>query len=426
MEVNLYFQYRLTDNISVLGAKGGTLGTNAAQLTHLVRYCYENNISFLDLNDSDFFNFIEHLKYGKKKLSKHCIKIRTDANILAIGRLCLDFLSYLGKKHFMEDFVSESGCIHGKRQKNKRTNRKYGECWHHGALPLPQPTQYRSAISDDYISELYAATNAIFKKHDSGTFQEQYIRERRKIMLTLLEITGGRRQEIALLDISDIHFRSDKTHPHVVLRTLKHINKNEFRVVPISDMDASAIDTFIKAYRAKLFKIYKGKFIDDNALLSSSTTGKRLSENTITQEISILARFAGIDAQCCPHMFRHKAIIKWVANILHRYQLSSSDDFEQGLISIDGLKTSILQLTGQKSLASLNHYIGNALTQLKNGIYPLSNIEIDLIQIDGIKRLLNYGQDVDGNPLTDLDIAKAILPHLRELNSTGRGSLKLP
>ncbi len=132
---------------------GGTLYTYAANISHLLRYCFENKINLSEITDNEFSFFIKTLQ-GERRANRPEVFARDANSIIAIGRNCLDFMVTVGRFYQDENFIGPKGRIRAeqrefivKRAGSKKVGgesvRKY---WHHRNLPTPDPKNKRLPI----------------------------------------------------------------------------------------------------------------------------------------------------------------------------------------------------------------------------------------------------------------------------------------
>ena len=73
------FLYEMSRIVKISKSDGGTVGVYAGQLSHLVRYCYENSIEFWDLKSRNIDHFVSVLvndcnMYNERKRNNNTIK----------------------------------------------------------------------------------------------------------------------------------------------------------------------------------------------------------------------------------------------------------------------------------------------------------------------------------------------------------------
>ncbi len=346
--------------------RGGTLLTYAAHISHLIRYCYDNQIDVSDLTDNQFALFVKALQ-GERRIKSLQARARDANSVIAIGRTCLDFLACVGRLHHEEDFVSPSGRIRaeqklfsrvriGRWNARKSVVRVY---WHHRAFPTPDSKRKRLPISTAAVAKLRESVLPL-----GGSL---YLRKRRYVMLTLLEVTGGRRSEVAALTVESVWQAARMEYPMLKLLTVKRAGgRDAHRLVPIARHDLVILIEFIEKNRRRVVRTTCGLDADDGVVLVSETTGHGLSDNTITQEIHKLRRHSGIEEQACPHMFRHRFITKLFVALIEQHHLENQDEIRRALLDAETMKQKIQQWTGHKDLRSLDTYINLAFEETAN------------------------------------------------------------
>jgi len=184
-------------------------------------------------------------------------------------------------------------------------------------------------------------------------------------MLKLLEMTGARSGELAHLKIIDIENAYNQENSFLKMITLKR-KVESTRLVPVEKIELKEIILFIKINRSRVVKNTVGKIKDEGFLFISETTGKKLQNITLTNEIKRLRLLSGIKNQVCAHMFRHRFITKYFVRLIKQYDFENQDDFRNALLDVNSLKTQIQQVTGHKNVNSLDHYIDLAKEELIN------------------------------------------------------------
>lgn len=332
--------------------RGGTLGTYASYLSHLIRFCHAAKTDFHELTDQQFTLFMRTL-HGERQVDDELARVRETTTTVAIGHLCLKFLEHAGELSGQPDFVGPTGAIRAKR----RTITYRGitrVVWDHPSFPVRSGVRSRLPISLRQIQALQGAAT----KHSSSLYQ----RLRRYVMLRLLEITGGRRTEVVGLTVDSVRAAVSMDKPALSLVTLKRGDRLH-RLVPISRHDARFLLDFASRARDKVIKATCGKAADDGILLVSETTGRGLRSNTITQEIWELAQRGGVEGKACAHMFRHRFITKLFIALIEQHAIENEDSFRRMLVSTETFKTLVLEWTGHKRVESLERYIHLAFAE---------------------------------------------------------------
>lgn len=353
--------------LSTRGSKGGTLGEYASKIGQLIRYCYYLNVDLIHLTDSTFTAFIDSLRDEHSPVYPSSKK-KTEPTILAIGRACLTFLEFVGRLNGNPDFVAEGGTIRITHQSytiKYRNGRSVTKSYiHHHSLSLGGRTRTVFPISEANIKKLADAVDSLSKS--------RFINSRRKIMLLLLEYTGARRGEISRIRVEDILHAYYSDEPMLRLETWKQGASSE-RYIPIHKMILQQIKTHIDIQRRKVAKKFKAKK-DDGFLFIGETTGRGLSPDTITSEISALKAEAGIKEKISPHMFRHAFITKRFVMLIKEHEIQNSDQFRQALLDVQGFIAEVMMWTGHKSPESVEHYIHMAFKEIAGYAKTVSSV----------------------------------------------------
>lgn len=356
--------------LSRRGSKGGTMGDYAAKISQLIRFCYQNNWNFISLTDDTFTMFINFLR---KERAVHNAEIRkkTEITITAVGRVCLDFLSYVGNFYGDPSFVSERGTIRASK-KSFTVSREggteiQGSYWHHHSFSDGDRLKKRNAIPAENVKKL---RDAVDSKGSS-----RFIQSRQHCLLSILEQVGPRRGEIADLKVSEILKAANMEHPMLKVINLKQ-GDNEYRTVPVTHMFLSELKKHIRIYRSKIIKKKLGKANDHDFFFISETSGRPLADDTFTTEISNLRKVAGIEEQACQHMFRHAFITNLFVLLIERHNFENQDDFRKALLGSEKFKREVMQWTGHKSAASLDHYIDFAFAKVAGYAKTVSSMHL--------------------------------------------------
>ncbi|CAI8947572.1 tyrosine-type recombinase/integrase [Pseudomonas zeae] len=335
--------------------RGGTLLTYAANLSHLLRFAYANNTPFLSISDVQFSLFVVGLLGERSDKGAH---VRNQNSALNIIRNCLDFIHYLTSffdRPARITIVSKPYAI--LQQDGTRIMRRGLS---HAAMPLETRVSRRLPISAAQIKHLRLAA---FRDHTASAF----VKERRRVMIRLLEITGGRRLELKHLTVASIAQAKQTGHLRMlvvkqVAQTLaaSGLGKNEhltYREIPINPGDLQLLADYNEFHRLPLMARIWQDQRDHGYLFVSETTGLPLRANTLTFEIQKLRTLAQITEPVSPHLFRHRFITKiFVAQIM-QCQVGSVDDFKQAWLNSESLKRKVQELTGHRNAKSLDVYI---------------------------------------------------------------------
>lgn len=226
------------------------------------------------------------------------------------------------------------------------------------------------------------------------TSNSTFVQKRNRVILKLLEITGARVGEIALLTVvEDIQNVFNQENPSLKMRTLKKRGSLvDYRYVPVNKADFNEVLTYIKIYRSKIIKNTIAKANDEGFLLVNENTGRAILSITITNEINKIRKVAGIEENVCAHMFRHRFITNLFIQLIKQYDIQNKDQFRNSLMDLENLKVYIQQATGHKNVNSLDNYIDIAKSELTNMNKVVDNL-LEVRDIESIakekQRLLN-------------------------------------
>lgn len=352
--------------LSRRGRNGGTIGDYAGKIAQLIRFCYFKNIPFQKLNDELFTDFISSLRKEREpRTPKH--KRKTEHTISNTGRVCLDFLDFIGNFNGEVNFVGKNGVIRGEKRSQVHPGKKTPTFyWDHHSFFGAGRKVTRKPVSQENIEKLY---DAIYEMESS-----KFIVKRRDIQISCLENTGARRGEIADITVRDVQAASIMDEPMLRLLTLK--NDSGERMIPVSRMFINDLLKFIRINRAPVIRRTIGKEKDHGWLFISETTGKKLSAETLTTEMYNIRTFAKIEEQVCNHMFRHAFCTNLFVLLIERHEFENEDKFRQQLIGQETFKAEVIQYTGHKLPTSLDVYIKRAFARISGYRKTVSSAEI--------------------------------------------------
>lgn len=397
---NLYMLKLFHDGHSRLH-NGGTLATYANQLAPLIRYAWLNGLSLHTLSDKRFSKFINGLR-SEKHPNAPGIPKRNEDTVIAIGRRSLDFLAFVGTIFNGATGLGPDQRIKAQKREFKLqlSESSYGSIstvvttyWHHHSFPEPSGPKKRNAIATEVIQKLKSAVQ--------GASSSSYIKKRRYLMLLLLEITGGRRSEVANLKVPAIYKAMRMAEPLLELESVKQGgNKTALRFIPVTRTDLRFIIEYIEKNRCIIIdKKLHGS--DHDYLLVSERTGLPLKPNTVTQEVSALRAATDITDRAHPHMFRHRFITKMFVSFITNHEVKDKEEFRSRILNMDHYKRKILEYTGQKRIESLDHYIDFAFDEY----FEIDRVEKrvrETLEIEAIKRAIDQlKSDVRGLDVVD-------------------------
>ncbi len=324
--------------------RGGSIATFAAHISHLLRFVWARKISLSTITDAEFTSFIHFI-------SEHGTG-RSPKMVREIGRTCLQLMRSVAAHGGEADAVSETGRIRiyfTKSNSSRSSARRAAGGLNHASFPRPEPQRRRMPTTREVIDSLVAASET------ASTNPHQ--RMRRLVMLRLMEITGARRGELALLTTQAVKSALAMTRPMLKLITLKtRAWTPPSRLIPINRRDIEYINTYIEIYRSRIVsKHLKGN--DHGYVLVNGRDGSALRPSTLTQEVAKLAAHAGLRSRVSPHLFRHRFITRLFVALIEQHELENEDQFRRALLEGETLRFKVSQWTGHRNLASLDHYI---------------------------------------------------------------------
>lgn len=376
---------------------GGTVGLYASQLSHLVRFCYQRKIEFIDLTHFDIERMVFELIEEKDRTGR---PKRNSNTVKAIISTVVAFLLWIQETIFTSRALIGVDTPEQKHQ-IKLTSKNFraanGRIIHRAVLvsslpkstttaKQPMPTVIRERIWSALIDLREKQT---VSKKLTGPFSDQeqrehwkYMHARRELQLILLESTGLRPQELVLIQCTENIERLRKSQ--LSIPTLKRGSRSH-RVIPIDRQVSMKIETFIFVHREKLLaRLRRADLIDPSAppsdtLYLSSETGTAVMPDAAYQDFRRLCLAAKIDQKSCQSMFRHRFITNMVK--LHLVSFIENNPHRNKHMMTESDYRTILQkvasFTGHRSADSLLHYIDLAWEELEafSSIYDLKKLQ---------------------------------------------------
>ena len=204
---------------------GDSLRTYAAELSHLVRYCSEQNVSIESLTDADLHALSKQLQDEKSRRNP-LERARNDNTLRAILSRVIQFLLWYQKDIMLllrppligEQSVSPQITV--KRIKNDRSrakNRWIEYYYTHSAMPTPESREPKRPIALPVIEEIQRCINrqsvvetrsARFVQRYRNTpallpAQLEYMRARRNFMIWMMMHTGLRPSELVEMSVKE-------------------------------------------------------------------------------------------------------------------------------------------------------------------------------------------------------------------------------
>lgn len=370
------------------GVTGDTLKTYATQLTHLVRYCGENNVAIERLTDADLHELSTKLQNERSRL--HPLEPARNNNTVRdiLSRAFCFLLWYQDKfmPHLRTPLIGEqkvSPQISIKRVKNdqsrgKERRREY--YYTHAAMPTSVSIEPKHPIARQVIEDIQRAiysqslleerserfTQRYANNRELLRAQLEFMRARRVFLIWLMMRTGMRPAELVEMSVKD--------HEDILTtRTLKIPTKKRRKVTAPMRYFPIMLDAASVIYRYLLSRTTYCDALERAGIKPEPGTaffltlgGKPLKKTSLEKDFERLAERAGYkDVQACLSMFRHRFITYEVTVHLKEF-IDKSGKSRQMMTDIDyeSILKRIANKTGHGSVQSLWHYIDLAWEEL--------------------------------------------------------------
>ena len=288
---------------------GGTPLTYAKQLSHLVRFCYNCKINFIDLSDSYLTQFVEQLGVEKTWDARGTLRhVRQSNQVLNIGQRSIQFLFW-----YQATFPDAKGLI-GERENLCRitvytVNNSYKHAdnysFSHPSFPTKSVKKARIPVSVNQIEQLFIA--------NLESDQTSFIKRRRAAMLNLAKATGLRRVEMSDVTVIDIKEAAKTGYLNIKPAKARRL---KVRQIPVLKSQLQPVISYIDGPRAKLIRLVVKNGESDPGVLFTTNKGKPISFGTLTNEMNDLVKLSGLDMNVCLQMFRHKYFTDMAYNLL--------------------------------------------------------------------------------------------------------------
>jgi integrase len=373
VEANLFMLSLFEKGLS-MQIKGGTLRIYAYNISHLIRFCYKNRINITDLTDNWFTLFINGLQANKNGLG---IRIRSNDQVLKIGRACIKFLLFIGNVHSLKNFIGKENynsiIIEEKKIvvsiENKIPIIKF--YWDHEAFPNPDTKKKRHPIADIAVA---GVKSSIRSNKDSKLVK------RNSVLLQSYFQTGARRSEVIFLKVKDVMnafklLDQGIQFPTLRLITLKRRDLVSERFVPVPRTLIVNLIDYIETTRKRIIKKC-GIKIDHDFVFISHRSGQPLDPDTISTYMIMWAKQAGITEAAFIHLIRHLFITETLIRLITEHELNNQDEFRKALVSDKDFKTELQQWTGHTKSSSLDIYIDLAFAELAGKTKTINNVAV--------------------------------------------------
>lgn len=357
--VNMYLTSHFNTNKSP-----NTIKRTAHCLNILIKYCEDRRISLQYFREDDLVG-LSYMLQNEESDSGNVRNNTTINNILSSVISFYDFFGdmFLDNDRYLKDFLNVEEVI-----LNNKTVRK-----HRALIPNSEKTTK---------NPIYKADIDLIYQNIDKIYTSKYTQERTKVLLMLLEHTGARIGELALLKTSDIVEAMQNDKGMLKLKTLKRRKLTE-RVVPVSKEILKQVNMFVKIHRNKIVR-KKVKTKDEGFLFISEKTGIQINSNSLGNDFNKFTKELKLENKICAHMFRHRFITNIFINLIKQYDIENKEGLKNALLDLNTLKAHVQELTGHKNIDSLDTYIHLAKSELANMPEILNKIDMQR-EKDGIE-----------------------------------------
>lgn len=362
---------------------GQSLRQYCSNITHYIKHCYENDISFTETTDSTLFELAKELTNARNP-KKPDIYLRDRNRVRDILSTIIEFLRWLETNICDSNDQSLIGPpgTNAKVTIKKIVNSVNGRTYfHHPALPVNVSEQNdKRAMPDSFIE---AIENEIFRllldtstekplrqsrfaAQDIFKAQQEYLYSRRVFMNWCMKNTGLRPGELTSIPIpplTTIYKTRDLQIPTLKRRIepppIRHFRINLSSCRKVSRY-LSARDEFIQ--QLGNFGI---ELLHQDALFLTQQ-GTPLSSASLAKDFSRLAIRAGLgNEKVCLSMYRHRFVTMEI--LIHLRELLETDKPNREILSEALIRTiceRIRKKLGHGSPNSMWHYFDAAFDLL--------------------------------------------------------------
>lgn len=424
------------------GATGDSLKTYATKLTHLVRFCSNEKLSFEEINDAYFFKLTKYLM-DERSFNNPTERHRDNNTVKKILSQIIEFLFWYQKSYLLpgEQRIigerNESPRIIVRKKRNVKSGNNNYHYYIHRCMPTSESVDPKRPISlpiieniekkIDELSEFDYYNEASLRRHSGNKekfkSQLEYIRARRHFMIWLMKRTGLRPAEMVSMlydENKDVLRTKTLIIPTKKRRKINTVNRG----FSITLKDALIIYRYFIA-RTKYIntiKMSNSQYQPPNTIFLS-VDGGSIKKASIEKDFERIINSCGYkDIKVCFSMFRHRFITYEV--IIHLKEFMGSTGKTRQLMT-DGDYRLILKRvaskTGHGSEESLWHYIDIAWGELN----VWGNVEIAITRLHAVDRLFNelleLKKDLNAERTTEsYEIVDMVLSRLSNIIDDGK------
>jgi integrase len=423
----------LAHQMTVRSQDGGSLKTKASQLTHLIRFCFDEKVELWELDDISFRRFVTH-RLQKPTLNRNGFKSRNNNTNLQVIDTCLAFLRWAQEELFIDRVIVGTRYLAPQIRLIYKTRRGRDGTMTQSLVfpyePQAEATEPKGPMPNHIRDKLWSAVSCIDAEPSSkrSDFRSIYLVARRELILFLLEGLGGRPDELVSIRIPENPEPTAENELTLPTRKRRR-TPDPLRTVPTGFEIASAIETFVQVYRKNLVEnlIAQGYSPDEEMLFLSARNGAPFTTWAIQKEFQRIVAKAGLEERACMSMFRHRFITIQVALHLRDYLHDHPETSRERMVVSDKISilTRVASITGHANPESLLPYINLAWGYL--GVFKPVDEAAELVRLlhGSVARVRSLQTLLINRPkLTKKGMADRILMELQGLESRMRESLR--
>ncbi|WP_447741696.1 hypothetical protein [Pseudomonas laurentiana] len=408
--------------------------TDAALITHLIRFCFTRDISFYELNDAYFKTFTQELTNETKPAINQTTRPARNTNqTYSIQQISLNFLFWLQKKHpphnqlpLIGESIEQPRIIIEFRYSPYR-NSKY--LWHPDLVTKAPPLNDKFPMPDKYIIKLRTAVYQRYHKLLKRTVRPntqpnantiatlKYLYSRRMFTINMMTNFGLRPEELEEMPL-DENLNILETL-NIVLPTKKTRHNKISRRLKITMGLAVTLNAYFEDRDEFINHLINEKKISaplKNILLGKH--GEPLIKSSLTKEFDRLCLDAGLyDRKVCLSMFRHRFISREVkAELLLRFKKKPELLNELTPALRESVARAVMPKTGHRRPNSIWHYVDEQykLLATPDSHEALQSIKDDLDHTKNALEDLRFRQHFISNDKTTSNL-EAMLRTIRDI-----------
>ena len=407
-------------------ATGGSCATLASQLTHLLRFCYSENLTFDDLSDLLIKKWINKLEkdikpaHPSEPTDKSTENSRGTNQVGHIGSRAIEFLTWYQEsfRNHKTNLIGETGSgapITVKRKFNKHTGTYHNS---HASIPKlgatigdkhAMPESYISLIEDEIFKKLetsLSSENSRFNKNETCPTLKAtrlYLYSRRVFFNWMLDRTGCRPSEIVEMSLAK-NSNTSKTLKLLIPTKKKRSKIPPIRNFPISLIDSIDFNQYLDARKDYVTTLINAKTITcDPGTMMLGEKGIPIRTASLLADFRRLAHAAGLsEVKICASMYRHRFITRQIMFAMEKYRANkvSVRDLWSPTYQIK-ICEEIIKLTGHANVNSLTPYYDETY-KIFSKAFDTASDDYNFVEVDSIRYrigALAYQARLEGDSL---------------------------